>query len=113
MPIVNLKIIFCVKSKNRHANAQRKAGARHSFITEIAVFSLETNYSCETGYPPDFIRQFNGQFEDELFISDSLCTDAPHPPKQPHLRKNRRRGVCGVGGDFTQASLRRIIHFLL
>ena len=50
MPIVNLKII-CVKSKSRHANAQLKAGARHSFITEMAIFTLETDYSCEKGYP--------------------------------------------------------------
>ena len=45
--------------KSRHANAQLKAGARHSFITEMAVFTPETDYSCETGHPlPDFIRQF-------------------------------------------------------
>ena len=31
------------------------------------------------------------------------------PP--PSLRKNRRKGVCGGGGDCTQASLRQIIHF--
>ena len=38
-------------------NAQRKAGARHSFLTEMAVFTLETDYSCETGYPFDNSRQ--------------------------------------------------------
>ena len=100
----------------------------------MATFTLETDYSCKTGYLFDNSRQifengcgfnfewkirltlsvdFNGQFEDGLFISDSLCTDLPSPPPQPHLRKNRKRGVCGVGGDFTQASLRRTIHFLL
>ena len=47
------------KLKSRHVNAQLKAGARHSFITEMAVFTPETDYSCETGYPsPDLIRQF-------------------------------------------------------
>ena len=56
MPIVKLKII-CVKSKSRHANAQLKAGARHSFITEMAIFTLETDYSCKTGYPFDNSRQ--------------------------------------------------------
>ena len=57
MSIVNFKIIFVKKQK--HANAQLKAGARHSFITEMTVFTLQTDYSCETGYPsPDFIRQF-------------------------------------------------------
>ena len=30
---------------------------------------------------------FNGQFEDGLFISDSLCTDAPHPPNNPTSEK--------------------------
>ena len=56
MPIVNLKIIF-VKSKSRHANAQLKSGARHSFRIQMAVFTLETDYSCETGYPFDNSRQ--------------------------------------------------------
>ena len=46
-----------VKSKTRHANAQLKAGARHSFLTEMAVLTLETDYSCETGYPFDNSRQ--------------------------------------------------------
>ena len=26
-----------------------EAGARHTFITEMAVFTLETDYPCETG----------------------------------------------------------------
>ena len=34
---------------SRHANAQLKAGARHP--------TLETAYSCETGYPFDDSRQ--------------------------------------------------------
>ena len=51
MSIVNLNIIFNLwKSKSRHANAQLKGWARHSFITEMAFF---TDYSCETGYPFD------------------------------------------------------------
>ena len=50
---------------------------------------------------------FDGQFEDGLSISDSLCTAATSPQK-----KNRRRGVCrGGGSDCTKVSLRRIIHF--
>ena len=32
-------------------NAQLKAGDQHSFITEMAVFTLEMDYSCEKGYP--------------------------------------------------------------
>ena len=51
------RYMMCVKSKSRHANAHLKAEARHSFITEMAVFTLETDYSCETGYPFDDSRQ--------------------------------------------------------
>ena len=43
MSIVNLKII--------------RAEARHSFITVMAVFTLDADYSCETGYPFDDSRQ--------------------------------------------------------
>ena len=32
-----------------------------------------------------------------------VCVQTSPPPPQPHLGKNRKRGVCGVGGDFTQA----------
>ena len=64
MSIVNLKVIFVKKQKpSRHANAQLKAGARHSFITEMAVFTLEADYSGETGYQFDnFSVNFDGQF---------------------------------------------------
>ena len=45
---------------------------------------------------------FDGQFEHVedglLSISDSLCIAAPSLQK-----KNRRRGVCGGGGDCAQA----------
>ena len=34
-----------------------KAGARHLFITEMAVFTLEADYWGETGYPFDNSRQ--------------------------------------------------------
>ena len=57
MSIVNLKIIF-VKKQSTHANAQLKAGRGATFITtEMAVFTLETDYSCETGYSFDDSRQ--------------------------------------------------------
>ena len=56
MSIVKLKIIF-VKKQKQTANAQLKVGAGggggHSFMTEIAVFTLERDYSCEMGYPFD------------------------------------------------------------
>ena len=97
--------------------------------TEMAVFSLETDYSCETGYPFDDSRQigkyvliwkwssFNFEWTIRLTLSFnfrktglsvpySLCTAATSPQK-----KNRRRGVCREGSDCTQASLRRIIRF--
>ena len=99
----------------------------------MAVFTLETE-SCETSYPFDNSRQignaswkwngfyfewtirltlssnFDGQFEEELSVPDSLCTAAPSPQK----KKKNGKGVhvCGGGGDCTQASLRRMIHFL-
>ena len=98
----------------------------------MAVFTPETDHLCETGYPFDNSRQignsswkcngfyfewtirltlsanFDGQFEDELSVPDSLCTAALSPQ-----RKNGKRvHVCGGGGDCTQASLRRMIHFL-
>ena len=50
MSIVNLKISF-VNKQSRHGNAQLKAGARHSFITEMAVFTVKADYSGEKGYP--------------------------------------------------------------
>ena len=102
-----------------------RTGARHSFITEMEVFTLEADYLCETGYPFDNSRQiiwkwngfnlewtihltlsvnFDGQFEDGLYISDS---HPPPPPPRPFpLRKNRRRVVCGREGDCTQHSAR-------
>ena len=105
---------------------------RAVLLTEMAVFTPETDHLCETGYPFDNSRQignsswkcngfyfewtirltlsanFDGQFEDELSVPDSLCTAA-----LSLQRKNGKRvHVCGGGGDCTQASLRRMIHFL-
>ena len=47
---------------SRHANAQLKAGARHS--------TLETAYSCETGYPFHDSRQIGNtsQFEHGIVL---------------------------------------------
>ena len=56
MSIVNLKIIF-VKKQSRHGNAQLKAGARHSFTSEMAVFTVKADYSGEKGYPFKNSRQ--------------------------------------------------------
>ena len=50
--MVNLKIIFVRKQK------QTSQGRGATFIiTEMAVFTLETDYLCETGYPFDDSRQ--------------------------------------------------------
>ena len=56
MSIVNLKINFVKKQKQTHKRPTQGRGA--TFIrTEMAVFTLETDYSCETGYPFDDSRQ--------------------------------------------------------
>ena len=36
---------------SRNGGGVGGGGGGHSFITEIAVFTLETDYSCEMGYP--------------------------------------------------------------
>ena len=56
MSIVNLKIIF-VKKQSTHENAQLTGRGATFITTEMAVFTLETDYSCETGYPFDDSRQ--------------------------------------------------------
>ena len=56
MSIVNLKIMF-VKKQKQTRKRPTQARARHSFITEMAVFTLEADYSGETGYPFDNSRQ--------------------------------------------------------
>ena len=50
--IVNLKIIFEKKQK-----PNPRPGREILIITEMAIFTLETDYSCETGYPFDGSRQ--------------------------------------------------------
>ena len=53
MSIVNLKIIFVKKQKQTRECPTQGRGA--TFITtEMAVFTLEKDYSCETGYPFDY-----------------------------------------------------------
>ena len=100
----------------------------------MAFFTLEADYSGETGYPFDNSRQIGIKYvliwkwngfnfeseqsswlspsiltdnliEDGLTISDSLCTAATSLQKE-----EGRRSVCGGGGDCTQASLSWIIH---
>ena len=52
MSIVKLKIIFVKKQKRTRESPTQGRGA-----TFMAVFTLETDYSCETGYPFDDLRQ--------------------------------------------------------
>ena len=58
--------------------------------------------------PPDFIRQLDGQFEDGIIRSRKPvyhCTPIPS-------EKIGKGAVCREGGgDCTEASLRRILHF--
>ena len=56
MSIVNLKIIFVKKQKRVRKRPTQGRGATF-IITEMAVFTQETDYSCETGYPFDDSRQ--------------------------------------------------------
>ena len=51
MSIVNLKIIFVRKQKQTRERPTQGRGAIF-IITEMAVFTLETDYSCETGHDP-------------------------------------------------------------
>ena len=44
------------KQKQTRERSTQGRGA-NSFITEMAVFTLETDHSCETGYPFDNSRQ--------------------------------------------------------
>ena len=45
--------------KNQKQTRERLTQGRGAtfIITEMAVFTLETDYSCETGYPFDDLRQ--------------------------------------------------------
>ena len=56
MSTVNIKIIFAKKQKQTPERSTQGRDA-NSFITEMAVFTLETDYSCETSYPFDNSRQ--------------------------------------------------------
>ena len=55
MSIVNLKIIFEKKQKQTRKSPTQGLGATF-IITEMAVFPLEKDYSCETGYSFDDSR---------------------------------------------------------
>ena len=56
MSIVNLKIIFVKKKMQTRKRPTQGRGATF-IITEMAVFTLDKDYSCETGYPFHGSRQ--------------------------------------------------------
>ena len=56
MSIVNLKIIFVKKQKQTRERPTQGRGATF-IITEMAIFTLEKDYLCETGYPFDDSHQ--------------------------------------------------------
>ena len=56
MSTVNLKIIVVKKQKQTPERQTQGRGATF-IITEMAVFTLEKDYSCETGYLFDDWRQ--------------------------------------------------------
>ena len=58
MSTVNIKIIFVKKQKQTRERSTQGQDA-NSFITEMAVFTLETDHSCERGYPFDNSRQLD------------------------------------------------------
>ena len=62
MSIVNLKIIFVKKQKQTRERPTQGWGATFT-ISEMAVFTLERDYSCQTGYPFDDSRQYSVNFE--------------------------------------------------
>ena len=61
MSIVNLKIIF-VKTQKQTRERPTQGWGWHSFISEIAVFTLKTDYSWQMGYPFDNSRQISSKF---------------------------------------------------
>ena len=122
MSIVNLKMIFLKKQKQTRERPTQGLGETF-IITEMAVFTLEKDYSCETGYPFDDSRQIGNTsiFENGIVlilneqsawllktgfsVPDGLCTVAPS------TQKVSEKGFLWGGRDCTQASLRRMIHF--
>ena len=56
MSMVNSKVIFVKKQKQIRERPTQGRGAIF-IITEMAVFRLEKDYSCETGYLFDDSRQ--------------------------------------------------------
>ena len=58
MSIVNLNIIF-VKEQTQTRERPTEGRCATFIITEMAVFTLEKDCSCETGYPFDDSRQID------------------------------------------------------
>ena len=69
MSIANLKLIFVKKQKRTRKRPTQDQGATF-IITEMAGFTLETDYSCETYYQFDYSRQIGNtsQFENGIVL---------------------------------------------
>ena len=76
MSIVNLKIIF-VKNQKQTRKCPTSGQGATFIITETAVFTLEKDYSCETGYPFDDSRQIDNTSEFENGIVLILNEQSP------------------------------------
>ena len=55
-----------MKKQKQTRERPTQGGGGHSFITEMAVFTLEANYSCEMGYPFDNSRQIGNTSKFEM-----------------------------------------------
>ena len=79
---------LCEKAKADTRTPNQGRGATF-IITELAVFTLEKDYSCETGYPFDDSCQIGNM---SIWKWNSFNFEWTPPPP---LRKNRRGGACG------------------
>ena len=75
---------LCEKAKadTRTPNSRLGGGGRHSFISEIAVFTLETDYSWQMGYPFGNSRQIGStsSFENGMVLILNKPSAWLYPP---------------------------------
>ena len=87
MPIVNLKIICVQKAKADTRTPNLRPGRDIHLYQKWPFSHWRRIIRVRRGIRLTLSVNFNAQFEDGLFISDSLCTDAPHPPNNPTSEK--------------------------
>ena len=109
MSIVNLKLIFGKKQKQTRERPTQGRGATFiynrngRFHTREGLFEWD-GLSVAWLYPSILTDSLKMDYP---FQIPCMCTAAPSP------QKKSEKGCLWGGGDFTQASLRRIIHFWL